>query len=360
MRTVADVIAALAPRPPMAELPAPSFLGPARDGSLLKVALAVESMARHMTDEGWQIMQALEHAGYFLYARGLPITGTLTRNSTNVRAIIEESLPMTVVVQDKREWEGRTAGPGFDHRETFVGVHYLRQRSDIFKLTILKDAHQQPLYHRQAADEMGAHAWIVYYHPKLVKAFAPYVRERHLIRTWHTLDSRLVPEFAPAAERDGCLLSGAVSSAYPLRRRLVENVGLLHQTTLMRHPGYRRDGCATPHYLRELNKYKVAICTSSIYGYLLRKIVEATACGCIVVTDLPIDEVVPEIDANLIRVEPTITLTKLSQTLEALCNTWHEERQRRFAEAAKARFDFRVEGVRLADEIERLRSNYNV
>ena len=40
------------------------------------------------------------------------------------------------------------------------------------------------------------------------------------------------------------------------------------------HPGYGRSKCFTPEFLKILSIYKVAICTVSIYGYAVRKIVE--------------------------------------------------------------------------------------
>lgn len=349
MRTISDTIKAL-PSPAVSELPAPPYecrsSGP-------RFAMAIESMKRHMTDEGWQIMQALEHAGYQLH--GYNLSGI-----TDAQRIMAAD-PAVMVVQDKREWEGLTAGGhGFDMRERFWNVDKLRGRIDVFKLTILKDAQHRPTYHRDAADEMGAHAWIVYYHPRIVKHLAPYVRRRHLIRTYHTLDRSIVPPYyRKGINRRGCLLSGAVSNAYPLRQRLVAGLSrMTMQVTHLKHPGYHRNGCVTPLYLKMLSEYRVAICTSSIYGYALRKIIEATACGCRVITDLPSDEFLPVIDSNLMRVRTDASVEEVRAYVESAIVNYDADCQHDLAEKAKDWYDYRAMGIRLADDIDLLRSRY--
>ena len=352
IRDVAETISRL-PRPEIAELPQPPYSG-SPDGP--RVALAVASMQRHMTDEGYQIMLGLRQGRYTLHGHAFPAKWS-PAGETDVRRIIAEEHPSVVVVQDKREWEGLTAGSDFDQRERFKNVEALRERPDIFKLTILKDSHQKPPYHRQSAEEIGCHAWIVYYHPRLVKHLAPYVREQHLVRTYHSIDANLLSPYS-AAGRNGCLLSGALSRVYPLRSSLVASVELLPGTTYLKHPGYHRSGSATPAFLRTLSQFKIAICTSSIYGYALRKIIEATAAGCTVVTDLPTDEILPLIDGNLYRVGPDKRPRMLGTELYKLYSNYNPERQEHFAKLARAFYDYRAVGKRLADDIERMRRCY--
>jgi hypothetical protein len=356
MRNISDVIAAL-PSPPIPELPAPTYYRRTYGygGTDVNLGLAVESMARHTTDEGWQLFQGLEAAGYELFHRGT------TALSLNVPRLLQERRPTTLVIQDKREWMGLTAGPGFDVAEQFQYVGALKERDDVFKLTVVKDAQHDAPFHRQAADEIGCHAWVVYYHLRIVKHLAPYVRERHLVRTWHSLDSRLVLPFDDK-RGDTALLSGAISGAYPLRTRLFE---WARRTSpqfmrIMQHPGYGRNGCFTPGYIAALGRHKVAVCTSSIYGYALRKIVEATACGCYVLTDLPTDDVMPEIDDNLVRVPPGIPTDDAVDLIRSMIDAWEPERQRHFAEKAQRWYDYRAVGKRLAHDIEQLRGRYNV
>lgn len=356
---IQDVLNSTFPfRPGIQELEAPPYLRatPVSESGN-RIALAVRSMQGHMTDEGWQIMQALQHGGYTLFGFGIPVTGVWQTNATSVPYILDESTPSTVVVQDKREWEGRTAGPGFDHRESFRGIQVLKGYKDVFKVTILKDAQNSPDYHRESAYEIGCHAWIVYYHPRIVKHLAPYVREKHLIRTYHSIDSDLLQ--SPFPPRAGVLLSGALSGAYPWRQRLVQYRSAFNGVVCKPHPGYHRRGTETPDFLNLLTKFKVAICTSSIYGYALRKIIEATAAGCRVVTNLPEDEVLPEIDGNLLRVDPSISMKDLSDLLEQMQDTYNPGLQQHYAHSAKCFYDYRVQGIKLALDIEQMRKNYN-
>lgn len=322
----------------------------------VKVAMAVESMARHMTDEGYQIMQGLQDAGYTLAGY------KCTFDTTDTIDICKTLKPETLVIQDKREWDLRPR----DFREPkalFRNVNYLKSRANIFKLTILKDAQQRPEYHMQSASEMGVHAWIVYYNSVIVARLAQYTRPQHLIRTYHSIDSNLVPLFLPGSsetnKRKGCLLSGAVHTVYPLRTMLYRRKGLLPDTDTLSHPGYHMRGCQTPAYLRTLSRYKVAICTSSMYGYALRKIIEATACGCMVVTDLPVDEILPEIDGNLIRVPPSISVTSMGRLLQRLYEMYNPDTQWYYADKARKWYDYRQVGIRLANDIETLKEGYN-
>lgn len=334
------------PTPRVPRLPAPGYAGDGSNG----IAMAVESMKRHTADAGWQIMRALEINGYRLCGHRLPPVDT-----TDTEKILAETNPGVVMVQDKREWD---VGPrNFrERRARFHNVQSLAEREDVFKLTILKDAHQRPEYHRESAREMGVHAWVVYYHPKIVTRVAPYLRPEHLIRTYHTVDPSAVPEFN--RDRSGTLFSGAVSTAYPLRKRIVQSLDELG-VGRKRHPGYGMRGCVTPDFLKLLSRYRVAICTSSRYGYSLRKHVEATACGCVVVTDLPVDDVLPEIDGNLVRIDPDIKMDELADLLRVLETQYDSERQRFFAGRAVDYYSYESSGRRLVEDIERMRNSYD-
>lgn len=351
MRFALDTIKSVINRLPTVEgfkpVPAPPY--EYRYGGI-KVGLAVESMKRHMTDEGWQLFAGLWDNGYQLCGHELP------HPYTDVAQILQFLDPTVLVLQDKREWD--VAQRDFrEARAKFTNVGLLKARNDIFKLTVLKDAQQRPGYHRDSAEEIGAHAWITYYATPIVRHVAPYVRQQHCIRTYHTLDAACVPVYTPVG-RAGCLLSGAVSGAYPLRSNLFRNVSKLPETTMLQHPGYHRNGSATPGFLNLLSKYKVAICTASMYGYALRKIIEATACGCAVITNLPLDEILPEIDNNLIRVPSTITVAHMAEVIKKALHDYDPRKQRYYADAAISRYDYRNETKRVADEIDALRSDY--
>lgn len=340
MRTVSRIVESL-PVVPMEPLPAPPY-APRVGG---RVGLAVESMKRHTTDEGWQLFAGLESAGYTLH--GFDIGPSLT----DVREVLRREQPSTMVVQDQREWEGLTADRSRDPRMRFTG---LCPTPGVFTLTVLKDAQHDPQYHANSAASMGAHAWVVYYDPRIVTRLAPYTRAEHLVRTYHTLDADRVPAFS--AERHGVLLSGALGRAYPLRTALSRCSHPL--LTVLKHPGYHRRGTHTPDYLRTLSRFRVAVCTSSVFGYALRKLVEATACGCVVVTDLPVDEVMPGIDANLYRVSSNEGVASVMKLCQQLHDAYDHDLQRGFAQLAAAYYDYRVEGARLTANIEALRRSY--
>ena len=290
------------------------------------LVLGVSSMNDHMTDEGYQITFGLSKHGFVHCGYGLP------EPETDVRRLIEKYDPPIVVIQDKREWF-----PSNDFRDRnaeFKNYQDLAKDDNIFKVTILKDAHQRPEWHKQFAEEIGCHAWIVYYAERLVKHFQPYIHQDALLRTYHTLRHAHLPDTWPT-DRAGTLLSGAVSNVYPLRQRLMRS-GL--PISVLRHPGYHRKGCATPDYLRTLSQFKVAICTSSQYGYALRKIIEATAVGCKVITDLPTDDVLPLIDNNLVRIHPDCNIRDVGRYIYELEQSWDHDEQVAMATLAQMHY----------------------
>ena len=344
-QTINDVLSRLT-SPVIDRLPAPEFQP--HDKATDKLALGVASMQHHMTDEGWQITHGLSQNGYFHAGYDLPC------NSVDVRTLLSHYSAGTLVLQDKREWAPADKNNFREPKARFKNVPHMAKQKEIFRLTILKDSHQNPAWHSQAADEMGCHAWIVYYNPRIVTHLAPYVRPQHLIRTWHTVDARIIPAFN--MQREGCLFSGAISNAYPLRQRIDKEKSL--PITKMPHPGYHRKGSNTPEFLSILNNFKVSICTSSMYGYALRKVIESTACGCRVITDLPVDEIIPGIDDNLIRVHPDISMQDLRLVISEACLSYNYLRQKHLAEVAKTLYHYTNMTCILADAIESLRSNY--
>ncbi len=350
LRTVQTVISN--PRlqhPEMRQLVAPTYTPD--DRAISSVGLAVESMKDHVTDEGWQLFKALEFNGFHLEGFNCG------RGFSNVPTILQVYNPKVLVLQDKREWDDASK----DYREPrakFHNVQCLRDQHSCFKLTIIKDAHQRPQYHRESADEIGCHAWITYYHPTIICHLAPYIRPQHLIRTYHTLNPLIVPEYIPIGRKE-CLLSGAVSGAYPIRTRLIREQRLIPEMTVLPHPGYHRRGCNTKEYIHNLSLYKVAICTSSIYGYSLRKIIEATAAGCRVITDLPIDDKLPTISDNLYHISPDTPTAKIRELVNYLCSTYDPDVQDTFSKNAVWFYDYKFQGKLLVKAIEEMRSSYN-
>lgn len=347
MNNIRIVLKRVGKTPRLSPLPRPEYK---YRGDGPRIALAVESMKRHMTDEGWQIMAGLEHGGYELYGLDLP------NPETDVDKILERD-PHIVVVQDKREWEGLTANRSRNPAMRFNNIGSLLDRNEVFKLTILKDAQNDGPYHCESAKEIGCHAWLVYYHPKIVCGVAPYVRERDCIRIYHTVDSSVIPPFDPSRKQDA-LLSGALSRAYPLRNRLMRSKSCIPKMAWMKHPGYGCGVCHTPKYLETLSKFKVVICTCSRYGYALRRLIEATACGCMVITDLPVEDKLPLIDGNFHRIPHTATTLVVKRAIDRCLSTYNPDIQHYYAKSAMDYYDYKVAGIRLAKEIEERRKNY--
>lgn len=345
-RTITTTIANLGSEQ-VPQLKAPEYVG----NSSKAIGLAVASMKRHMTDEGWQIFEGLEQAGYALFGHGL------SNSQTDVSEILKATPDVGVVLlQDKREWD--TKPNDFrDQEARFTNYQVLKDRPDIFKVTILKDSHQNPRYHAESAEEIGCHAWVVYYNEQIVHHLAKYTRPEHLIRTYHTINPQIVPDIN-SAPRKRCLLSGAVSGAYPLRQRLVPMAASDPRIDYLKHPSYHRNGCQTASYLRTLSNYKIAICTSSRYGYVLRKIIEATAAGCKVLTDLPVDELVPEIEGNITRIHPEASERDIKRAIEIMLAEYNIDTQSMWSAKAKLRFNYVTETARLAEAIEALRRSY--
>ena len=354
-RTVQHIIESL-PQCEIQTLDRPNYKP---SGSPTRLALVVSTMANHMSNEGWQLMEGLGSSGYSLAGYPQENQDLIDFHMTDVKQILRTTDPGVVLVQDKREWDrshNRIATP----LERFTNVEELHERDDVFKMTVVKDAHQRPQYHSQSAAEMGVHAWVTYYHPAIIKRLAPYLRLEHCIRTTHTIDKNKIPVYHP--NREGTLMSGAVHFLYyPMRVKIVEVLNHLPSVKLLGHPDYHNRGTNTNEYLKIFSKYKVAICTSSKLGYSLRKIIEATACGCRVITDLPCDDVMPMIDDNLHRIDLKHERTfaqRLKELIHHLEETYEDHVQYEFADVAKAWYDFRIVGYRLANNIERLRRNY--
>lgn len=329
------------------QLPQPDFNPSSNER---RIVLGVSSMRDHMSDEGYQITSGLASNGYTHVGHGLDLP------LTHIPDILKKTEPGTVLVQDIREW-GKEGDSFRDLRAEFTGISELQKHPEIFRLTILKDSHQRPQYHSDAAQNMSCHAWVVYYHPRIVNNLAPYTRLEHLIRTYHSVDLDVVCDFKPEI-KEGCLLSGAISGAYPLRKR-IHNVARLLGIDVLAHPGYHRNGTNTPGFFKTLEKYKVHICTASRYGYALRKIVESSAAGCRVITDLPIDDVLPEIDENLIRISPDIPISDLSEVVRESVTSYDPEKQDHIRQKTLAFYNVIDVTRRLADDIESLRKKYN-
>lgn len=354
LRTVDDTVAKLKMTPRCSELLAPTYTGWSNDDRP-KIALGVYSMREHTSNEGFVLTEGLRHAGWQVHGHGFPEPC----NMTDVRQILKKVNPSVVFMNDIREWGEHCGKKDFrDPMAKFTNIEALGERTDIFKVGVSKDSHNSVELCNDSFRRAGVHCFQHTYHPRIVKHVNPGVRMKHLIRSWHSIEPADVPPF-DKYQRNGCILSGALSPVYPLRQKLFEwhqRLPLVHHHA---HPGYQRNKCHTPDLLDKMSRFKVAMVTSSVFGYSLRKFVEATAAGCQVITDLPTDEVMPEIDHNFVRVSPEVTLAEMRDILAEMYRTYDPERQRDLSARCKRFYDWRAVGKRLSQDIETARIGYN-
>jgi len=352
MQTVADVISRL-PVLDYAQQPAPAYVHDTARRS--RVLFGLEAFARHMTDEAWQQQRGLQLAGYSIYGVGYPSQN----NTGDVGAVMAKERPGVAIMQDKREWDEANRAC-IEKGKAFYNIAPMKADDSAFRLTFHKDAHYDQPYHSAAHDEFGVHAWIVTYNPKTVLRLCPWMRPQHMIRAHHTVNPNHVPAFN-VGPRANATVSGAMShKVYPLRSKVREwcRRHQLPGVEVLRHPGYHARGAATPAYFRHLAKFKVSICCSSVWGHSFRKLIEGTVAGCRVITDLPVDDPMPEIDENFIRVPTGIDRDELAAVIEEAVAGYDVERQKALSQRAVLWYDYRRQGERLAQEIEDLRANY--
>lgn len=296
-----------------------------------------------MTDEGEQLQAGLRHAGWTLAGYGYD------DDCCDVPELLERHKPDVVFVQDARDWDPRSRGC-FDPRVSFTNVGALRL-CPAFKVIVVKDAGSVVQYQRDFADAIRADAAIIYYHPRSVLAVAPWLAGYRLIRTYHSVDTRVIDQIDLTQPRKRCLISGAISGVYPLRRD-VWRKSHAWDIDRLRHPGYGNAGCVTNDYLRTLAGYKAHVATASRYGFALRKIVESVAVGCTPVTNLPAYDVLPEIDAALIRVPSESGSVR--SAVDAAERDWNFDSAMRYAVKAASFYDWRAAGLRLSESICRM------
>jgi hypothetical protein len=71
-----------------------------------------------------------------------------------------------------------------------------------------------------------------------------------------------------------------------------------------------------------------------------------------VITDLPEWDALPEIDGNLVRVDPDLSEHDLGELIHQAAAHWDVEAQRHYSERVCARYDYRVECARIAAVLE--------
>ncbi len=295
---------------------------------------------QHMTTEGDQFQTGLAAAGWTVAGRGFD-------DLVDVPTILRTYHPARIVIHDPRDWD--PASPiAFRKDLGFQRIPTLRT-AEAFKAVVVKDAASSLHYQAKFFRDVRADAAIVYYHPRSIWVNAPWLAAVPLIRTYHSIDADDLLEAVPlmTGDRRAVVVSGALSKAYPLRQRVVRDSRVLG-IDVIPHPGYGNRGARTPEYCRLIARYKVAIATASMYGFALRKIIEAVAVGCTVITDLPAADVLPEIDGALVRVKPTIGSPELAGVIVDAVQAWHPIERGMWAARARGFYDYRAIGRRLS------------
>ena len=293
---------------------------------------------RHMTTEGDQFQEGLRSAGWIVSGKGFD-------NVTDVPTILGRYQPKRIVVHDPRDWDP-TSPIAFRKDVGFGRLEALRDAA-AFKGIVVKDAGSSHAYQEKVYRSIRADAAITYYHQASVWKHGLWLRTVPLIRTYHSIDADDLATIPMDTARRPVVVSGALSNVYPLRQRVVRDCKVLG-VDVLRHPGYGNRGAVTPIYCRQLAGYQVAIATASLYGFALRKIMEAVAVGCTVITDLPAYDVLPEIDGALVRVPHTINTTDLRDVIRRTVAAWDPLERGLWAARARAFYDYRSIGRLLA------------
>jgi hypothetical protein len=329
----------------------PALAGRSRHGDY-RLYFAMQDFERHVTSETAELQRGLATAGYDLCGKGYEF------DWRDAGRAVDADHPYTAILTDQREWDPRWPGC-FDASYGFTGIKELGRMDTVFRGTILKDAWSCHQLRYENHRDLNPHFYIYYYDADLMLAMCPWIRREQLILTCHTVDSPNLPKLDFSNRQGRALLSGALNPEYyPLRCKLAQDATRMLLMDVRPHPGYGNRGCDTPAYLEALGRYRVAICTSSSLGLPLRKLIEATAMGCRVITDLPESEYMPYIDENFTRVSVDSSPYAIGELVAHLAATYDEEAQIALAARARHAYDYRRIAARLAERIETARINY--
>ena len=310
------------------------------------VQFGVAQFSRFASDTAHLLQHGLELMGFDAYGRHFPPP----RNRVDVRAVCRQAQPDMVFLQGINMWNASMPQPPSKDL-TFINWQWLGEQPHIYRLTNLCDPCSHQDAHRRFHDRLRPHAVLTRYDLANVGAHNPWIPKGRLARIYHSVTREYCPRIA---WRDKpAILAGCLGSAiYPMRTRLYRAIrrSRLARTivTLRRHHGYARtSGPAVPAFMQALARHKVCIVGTSRWRWALKKHFEATAAGCIVVTNLPESERLPVIDENLVRVDSDIALDDLIDLVGELGRTWALDRQRDLAARCIDRYDYRVEARRI-------------
>jgi hypothetical protein len=312
------------------------------------IFFGLESFRRHMDNGRILCQRGMEHQGWVTVGADCPSPEV---NNTDVRWAVERFNPKVVLFFPRYEWDFREwIGPEVKPEHCFHNWEFLLQRPGILRVTVWHDAGSARVQQQRWHEAFQPHVYLSWYHQQSVMPFAPYVERGNITRTYHVLDTDNLP---PVEDRSGvAVVSGAYThDVYPLRTKCFQWAaqGLLGPgVDAARHPGYAQAGTKSNEYAAMFGRYKVAICTASAYKFALRKIFEATAMGCKIITNLPSYDYLPGIDDNLIRIPDDISVSDMKAEIEKAAATWDLEQQQYVASVCRHRYDWRLEYNRVS------------
>lgn len=311
------------------------------------LVLANIDLCNHVTSEGEQLQSGLEAAGWTLAGFGYG------DGCVDVPTLLERQQPRIVLVTAREDWDETSTGC-FNKHCSFKRIDALASHHDIFKVAVVKDCPGAVDRRKGWCEEIKADAVVIYYHEQSMLKVSPWLKDYRLIRTWHSIDSEFTSNLNLIKPRANGIVTGAVSSAYPLRQLATQRADWFGLDT-KKHPGYKPNGPQTQDYLRHLSKYKVHLATASMWGFSLRKIFESVAVGCTPITNLPSYDELPEIDSALIRIPDSIKPESLRAVIDEAVNAWDQQQRLFFASRCWEFYDWRVRGKALSEELRRER-----
>lgn len=300
-----------------------------------KIVLATSAwVGQKMSSGVHQLERGLEEAGVTLVGSGYHCRGE------HLPTLVSELSPDILLIQEATVWDRPDRGP-------FTGVEELRNLG-VTLGTFHTDLGSLPEYHKAFHEKLRPHLIITRYPTQSVRQLTPWTPTESVVRSHWTLDPAEVPAWSD--NRNVACVSGAPGSVvYPLRSKIINSRSRV--ITKLTHPGYHLSGESGSEYMRRLSGFKVAICTTSKYKFFLRKIIEATAAGCIVLADGP-NEVVPAISGNVRTIPSSINITMLERVCIQLAKHWDPEEQRNWARKAVEYYDYRRVGAKLVKDLE--------
>jgi len=309
------------------------------------VVLANKQYETYMSNEGWQLQEGLQLAGWKLRGYGYE------DNSVDVQSIIDQDHPDVVMIQDVRDWANG------DSPVKFCNTQILREHSSIFKVMVLKDPWYCSDFQSMYMGLMGVKACVVYYQQDTVRQHTTWLPQNmSLIRTYHSVDpTQAANAYNVNLRREDGLVSGTLEpyETYPMRNWFVRNCAELDLRVLPHPQYYVQAKSATNAYLRILSQFKVHVATASIYQCALRKIIESIATGCIPITNLSSNDKLPMIDSAIWRARFDQDVYRMHNVLQLAKENWRKDRALHYARLAWEHYSYINQGRLLSEEIKR-------